>query len=127
MGLSFYVSNEYISAAADIHLLDSASATQVRSIRMDMWQPEWIASMREWGNERAADQWEYHLPDDFARPSGSDQAMDQFIRNKYERKKWVRKPDDPAIRAPVVSAAVAEADASAPPKEKTNAEIRAEI
>ena len=50
---------------------------------MDMWQPEWIASMQEWGNERAADQWEYHLPDDFSRPAGSDQAMDQFIRNKY--------------------------------------------
>jgi len=108
-----------------IHRCLGVHISKVRSIRMDMWQPEWIASMQEWGNERAADQWEYHLPDDFSRPAGSDQAMDQFIRNKYERKKWIRKASDPKIREPKFSPkAAAEA---APAKELTHAEIRAQM
>ena len=41
--------------------------------------------MQEWGNARAALLWEYSLPKDFKRPINSDQEMEQFIRNKYER------------------------------------------
>jgi hypothetical protein len=73
---------------------------------MDMWQPEWIASMQEWGNGRANDKYEYHLPADHIRPEGSDQAMDQFIRNKYEREKWIRTPSDPEIRPAIKTAEV---------------------
>ena len=42
-------------------------------------------SMRDWGNQRAADLWEYNLPRDFKRPTHSDQEMELFIRSKYER------------------------------------------
>lgn len=41
--------------------------------------------MQQWGNQRASEYWEYNLPKDFKRPTHSDQEMETFIRNKYER------------------------------------------
>ncbi len=42
------------------------------------------------GNSRARAVYEANLPDGFLRPQ-SDQALEQFIRAKYEKKKYVAK------------------------------------
>ena len=40
------------------------------------------------GNSRGRAVYEARLPEDFRRPQ-SDQQMDAFIRNKYEKKKYI--------------------------------------
>ena len=60
---------------------------QVRSVTLDMWQPNWITSMQQWGNDKVNAHWEYHMPKDYAKPDGNSSSLEQFIRMKYERKK----------------------------------------
>ena len=45
--------------------------------------------MQMMGNSRARAVYEAGLEPDHRRPSGSDSAMEAFIRNKYEKKKWI--------------------------------------
>ena len=44
--------------------------------------------MQQMGNSRGRAVYEARLPEDFRRPQ-SDQQMDTFIRNKYEKKKYI--------------------------------------
>lgn len=53
--------------------------------------------MQEWGNKRAAEYYEFHLPEDFRRPQG-DSTLEQFIRNKYEKKLYVNKNGPPPAK-----------------------------
>lgn len=46
-------------------------------------------SMEDMGNSRARAVYEANLPDNYKRPSSSDSAMEQFIRAKYEHKKYI--------------------------------------
>lgn len=43
------------------------------------------------GNSKARAVYEANLPDHYKRPSSSDSAMEQFIRAKYEHKKYIAK------------------------------------
>lgn len=51
--------------------------------------------MQKWGNKRANDYWEYHLPKSYRRPTENSSMMDleKFIRAKYEKKTWARDND----------------------------------
>jgi len=72
--------------------------SKVRSVNLDSWNPKQVASMQMMGNSRARAVYEAGLEPDHRRPSGSDSAMEAFIRNKYEKKKWIArewKPIDP--------------------------------
>lgn len=80
-----------------IHRNLGVHISKVRSVNLDTWSDEQIESMLTWGNLRAAEFWEYHLPKDFKRPAHSDQEMETFIRNKYERGRYKRKPTDPPM------------------------------
>ena len=44
--------------------------------------------MQQMGNSRARAVYEANLPDGFLRPQ-NDQALEQFIRGKYEKKKYI--------------------------------------
>ena len=48
--------------------------------------------MQRWGNKRANEYWEYHLPKNYNRPTETSTMADleKFIRAKYEKKMWVR-------------------------------------
>lgn len=59
-------------------------------MNLDSWTPEQMESIQQWGNKRAAEFWECYLPSDFRRPQ-TDSAMETFIRNKYERKQYLKK------------------------------------
>ena len=48
----------------------------------------WLQSMQIMGNSKARAVYEANLPDDYRRPQ-NDQAMEAFIRQKYEKKKYI--------------------------------------
>ncbi|XP_071385127.1 stromal membrane-associated protein 1-like isoform X2 [Centroberyx affinis] len=75
---------------AGIHRNLGVHISRVKSVNLDQWTPEQIQSMVDMGNSRARQLYEAHLPDSFRRPQ-TDQAVEVFIRDKYERKKYYDK------------------------------------
>uniref|UniRef100_A0A3Q3LQ46 Stromal membrane-associated protein 1-like n=1 Tax=Mastacembelus armatus TaxID=205130 RepID=A0A3Q3LQ46_9TELE len=84
---------------AGIHRNLGVHISRVKSVNLDQWTPEQIQSMVDMGNTRARQLYEAHLPEDFRRPQ-TDQAVEVFIRDKYERKKYY---DKEAVAAAPVS------------------------
>lgn len=74
---------------AGIHRNLGVHISRVKSVNLDSWTTEQLESIQEWGNKRAAEFWECNLPSDFRRPQ-TDSATEHFIRNKYERKKYLK-------------------------------------
>ncbi|XP_060896757.1 stromal membrane-associated protein 1-like isoform X8 [Labrus mixtus] len=75
---------------AGIHRNLGVHISRVKSVNLDQWTPEQIQSMVDMGNGRARQLYEAHLPEGFKRPQ-TDQAVEVFIRDKYERKKYYDK------------------------------------
>lgn len=75
---------------AGIHRNLGVHISRVKSVNLDQWTPEQIQSMVDMGNTRARQLYEAHLPENFRRPQ-TDQAVEVFIRDKYERKKYYNK------------------------------------
>ncbi|CAF0943041.1 unnamed protein product [Brachionus calyciflorus] len=75
---------------AGIHRNLGVHISRVKSVNLDQWTPEQIASMQSMGNSRAKAIYESSLPDNYRR-STTDSAMEQFIRGKYEARKWIDK------------------------------------
>lgn len=75
---------------AGIHRNLGVHISRVKSVNLDQWTAEQIASMQAMGNAKSRSIYEQNLPDTFRR-SQTDSAMEQFIRNKYENKKWIAK------------------------------------
>ncbi|CAF1013526.1 unnamed protein product [Adineta steineri] len=64
--------------------------SKVKSVNLDSWTAEQIASMQAMGNNRARAVYEANLPPGFRRPQ-ADSALESFIRAKYEQRKWIAK------------------------------------
>ncbi|KAI1896835.1 hypothetical protein AGOR_G00098950 [Albula goreensis] len=75
---------------AGIHRNLGVHISRVKSVNLDQWTPEQIQSVQDMGNTRARQMYEANLPDNFRRPQ-TDQAVEFFIRDKYERKKYYDK------------------------------------
>lgn len=91
---------------AGIHRNLGVHISRVKSVNLDQWTPEQIAvvylififyrfkfflkSMQAMGNSKAKAIYECSLSDSYRR-SNSDSAMEQFIRGKYEARKWIDK------------------------------------
>jgi len=75
---------------AGIHRNLGVHISKVRSVNLDSWTPAQISSMQCMGNSRGRAVYEASVPDDFKRPN-SDSALEQFIRAKYEKKKYIMK------------------------------------
>jgi hypothetical protein len=77
-----------------IHRSLGVHITQVRSVDLDKWKPEWVEVMKTWGNSKANAVWEAKLPEDYdGKPTEVEAQeltpkMQKFIKDKYERKKW---------------------------------------
>ncbi|KAG9119030.1 hypothetical protein FRC07_006166 [Ceratobasidium sp. 392] len=70
--------------------------SKVKSVDLDVWTPEQMASIQKWGNERANLYWEAHLKAGHQPP---DHKMESFIRSKYESRRWAMEgppPSDPS-------------------------------
>ncbi|BBH00828.1 ARF-GAP domain 5 protein [Prunus dulcis] len=65
----------------------------VRSATLDTWLPEQVAFIQSMGNEKSNSFWEAELPPNYDRV-----GIENFIRAKYEHKKWV--PRDGKAKSP---------------------------
>lgn len=67
----------------------------VRSIDLDSWSDEQVEPLVRWGNKRANIYWEGKLPDGYV---PDDSKIENFIRTKYDLKRWALYPriPDPA-------------------------------
>ncbi|CAG13268.1 unnamed protein product, partial [Tetraodon nigroviridis] len=72
---------------AGIHRNLGVHISRVKSVNLDQWTSEQIQSIQEMGNTKARQLYEANLPDSFRRPQ-TDQAVEFFIRDKYEKKKY---------------------------------------
>ncbi|XP_073425474.1 stromal membrane-associated protein 1 isoform X3 [Dendrobates tinctorius] len=75
---------------AGIHRNLGVHISRVKSVNLDQWTPEQIQCMQDMGNTKARQLYEANLPDNFRRPQ-TDQSVEFFIRDKYERKKYYDK------------------------------------
>lgn len=96
---------------AGIHRNLGVHISKVKSVNLDSWTPQQVASMQVMGNSKARAVYEAGMPEDHRRPVSSDSSLEQFIRNKYEKKKWVARewrptppPDLPIGWAEIIEA-----------------------
>ncbi|XP_072240460.1 stromal membrane-associated protein 1-like [Leuresthes tenuis] len=75
---------------AGIHRNLGVHISRVKSVNLDQWTSEQIQSIQDMGNTNARRLYEANLPDSFRRPQ-TDQAVEFFIRDKYEKKKYYSK------------------------------------
>uniref|UniRef100_A0A8C8VF09 Small ArfGAP2 n=1 Tax=Pelusios castaneus TaxID=367368 RepID=A0A8C8VF09_9SAUR len=73
---------------AGIHRNLGVHISRVKSVNLDQWTQEQIQCMQEMGNGKANRLYEAYLPETFRRPQ-TDQAVEGFIRDKYEKKKYM--------------------------------------
>ncbi|XP_054541987.1 stromal membrane-associated protein 1 isoform X4 [Pan troglodytes] len=103
---------------AGIHRNLGVHISRVKSVNLDQWTAEQIQCMQDMGNTKARLLYEANLPENFRRPQ-TDQAVEFFIRDKYEKKKYYDKnaiaitnisssdaPLQPLVSSPSLQAAV---------------------
>lgn len=77
-------------SCSGIHRRLGTHISQVRSTTLDTWTPAQIARFQKLGNAKAAAYFEACLPEGFRRPNSSDSmSMEKFIRDKYEKKRYI--------------------------------------
>ncbi|XP_055342984.1 stromal membrane-associated protein 1-like [Paramacrobiotus metropolitanus] len=81
---------------AGIHRNLGVHISKVKSVGLDSWTEEQINSMQSMGNAAAAAKYEASLPENlrFSRPE-TDNVLEKFIRDKYERKLYLDKNYQP--------------------------------
>lgn len=75
---------------AGIHRNLGVHISKVKSVNLDSWTAEQVASVRAMGNATARSVYEANLPEHFRRPA-SDSATEAFIRAKYDAKRYIQK------------------------------------
>ncbi|XP_033123644.1 stromal membrane-associated protein 1-like isoform X6 [Anneissia japonica] len=75
---------------AGIHRNLGVHISRVKSINLDTWTEEQVDSVESVGNTLGRRIYEANLPATFRRPQ-TDSALDNFIRDKYERKRYMDK------------------------------------
>ncbi|XP_068177681.1 stromal membrane-associated protein 1-like isoform X2 [Antennarius striatus] len=75
---------------AGIHRNLGVHISRVKSVNLDQWTSEQIQSIQSMGNTKARQLYEANLPESFRRPQ-TDHAVEVFIRDKYEKKKYYSK------------------------------------
>ncbi|KAG5920385.1 hypothetical protein E4U42_006217 [Claviceps africana] len=82
-----------------IHRGMGTHISRVKSVDLDSWTDEQLQSVLNWGNARANKYWEAKLA---AGHAPSEAKIENFIRTKYELKRWVMdgpKPDPSTLDA----------------------------
>ncbi|NWY47676.1 SMAP2 protein, partial [Sylvia atricapilla] len=81
---------------AGIHRNLGVHISRVKSVNLDQWTQEQIQCVQEMGNGKANRLYEAYLPENFRRPQ-TDQhpfSVESFIRDKYEKKKYMDRSID---------------------------------
>ncbi|KAH3672787.1 hypothetical protein WICMUC_004009 [Wickerhamomyces mucosus] len=76
-----------------IHRSMGTHISRVKSIDLDSWTDEQVESMLKWGNNKANTYWESKLPNSNYTPD--DSKIENFIKTKYDLKKWAASKDIP--------------------------------
>ncbi|XP_042517799.1 ADP-ribosylation factor GTPase-activating protein AGD5-like isoform X2 [Macadamia integrifolia] len=71
-----------------IHRSLGVHISKVRSATLDTWLPEQVAFIQSMGNEKANSYWEAEVPPNYDRV-----GIENFIRAKYEEKRWILRDD----------------------------------
>ncbi|RLV90644.1 hypothetical protein JA1_004416 [Spathaspora sp. JA1] len=109
-----------------IHRSMGTHISKVKSVDLDAWTDDQIENVIKWGNEKCNLYWEAKLPEGYI-PDGS--KIENFIRTKYELKKWTSSshiPDPLTMKVttktanPVPSTVVAPAPQKKEPPAKSN-------
>ncbi|NXN50345.1 SMAP2 protein, partial [Rynchops niger] len=91
---------------AGIHRNLGVHISRVKSVNLDQWTQEQIQCMQEMGNGKANRLYEAYLPENFRRPQtdqhpfflgcwgNMEPAVESFIRDKYEKKKYMDRSID---------------------------------
>ncbi|NXM42959.1 SMAP2 protein, partial [Gymnorhina tibicen] len=79
---------------AGIHRNLGVHISRVKSVNLDQWTQEQIQCVQEMGNGKANRLYEAYLPENFRRPQTDQQAVESFIRDKYEKKKYMDRSID---------------------------------
>ncbi|KAF2211492.1 hypothetical protein CERZMDRAFT_43287 [Cercospora zeae-maydis SCOH1-5] len=69
-----------------IHRGMGTHISRVKSVDLDSWTDEQMASMLKWGNGRANKYWEHKLAEGHV---PNEAKIENFIRTKYDSKRWV--------------------------------------
>jgi len=69
-----------------IHRSLGVHISRVKSIDLDSWTDEQLASMVRWGNRRSNKYWEHKLAEGHI---PNEAKIENFIRTKYDSKRWV--------------------------------------
>ncbi|KAK6934320.1 Arf GTPase activating protein [Dillenia turbinata] len=80
-----------------IHRSLGVHISKVRSATLDTWLPEQVAFIQSMGNEKANSYWEAELPPNYDRV-----GIENFIRAKYEEKRWVPKDGQQKVAAATI-------------------------
>lgn len=75
-----------------IHRSMGTHISRVKSVDLDAWTDEQVESMVKWGNEKCNHYWEAKLPECYIPDSSK---IENFIRTKYDLKKWASLPKIP--------------------------------
>lgn len=110
---------------AGIHRNLGVHISRVKSVNLDQWTSEQIQGMVEMGNGRARAVYEAELPENFRRPE-SDQAVEVFIRDKYDRKRFFNKDALPVKSAEAPESPSQNQDKAKAEKEKKKEEKKSE-
>ncbi|XP_069032417.1 stromal membrane-associated protein 2 [Embiotoca jacksoni] len=78
---------------AGIHRNLGVHISKVKSVNLDQWTQEQVQRVQEMGNAKAKRLYEAFLPECFQRPE-TDQSAEIFIRDKYDKKKYIDKVID---------------------------------
>ncbi|XP_043915901.1 stromal membrane-associated protein 2 isoform X1 [Protopterus annectens] len=78
---------------AGIHRNLGVHISRVKSVNLDQWTEDQIQCIQEMGNAKAKRLYEAYLPENFRRPQ-TDQALETFIREKYDKKKYMNRSID---------------------------------
>ncbi|KAJ6827322.1 putative ADP-ribosylation factor GTPase-activating protein AGD5 [Iris pallida] len=76
-----------------IHRSLGVHISKVRSATLDTWLPEQVAFIHTMGNEKSNSYWEAELPPNYDRV-----GIENFIRAKYEDKRWI--PRNTILKTP---------------------------
>ncbi|XP_031473152.1 ADP-ribosylation factor GTPase-activating protein AGD5 [Nymphaea colorata] len=79
-----------------IHRSLGVHISKVRSATLDTWLPEQVAFIQTMGNEKANSYWEAELPPNYDRV-----GIENFIRAKYEEKRWIPRNGTPKTHSKV--------------------------
>lgn len=101
-----------------IHRSMGTHISRVKSVDLDAWTDEQVESMVRWGNAKCNGFWEAKLPEGYVPDS---LKIENFIRTKYDMKKWAASatvPDPRKVAAPPAPTAPPAATAPTVPPAK---------